>query len=114
MSSLVVEVAVVALFALACGGLVVAWMRGRLGVAAVSLLVVAVALWVVSFAAITAGSRDGGSLVTCATDCGVVNYTAAVALLAPPLLVSLAAVAMLVSRGSRWRNRRAPAHENQA
>jgi hypothetical protein len=38
-----------------------------------------------------------------------VHYVAAIAFLAPPLLLALAGLAMLVSRGSRWRSRRSSA-----
>ena len=41
MSTWVVQVVVVALFALTCGVLALAWMRGRLGIAAIALFVVA-------------------------------------------------------------------------
>ncbi len=50
MSTWVVQVVVVALFALTCGALAAAWMRGRLGVAAIALFVVALVVWVVAFA----------------------------------------------------------------
>ena len=113
MSTWVVQVVVVALFALTCGALAAAWMRGRLGVAAIALFVIALVVWVVAFAAIAAELGDANGFATCDEDCSAVHYVAAVAFLAPPLLIALSALAMLVSRGTRWRLRRSPAHENQ-
>jgi hypothetical protein len=111
MSTWVVQVVVVALFALTCGALAAAWIRGRLGVAAVVLLCVAVVAWAGAFAAIGTGFHDADSFATCEDACTTVHYVSSVAFIAPPLLIALAALAMLVSRGSRWRERRA-AHEN--
>ncbi len=110
MSTWVVQVVVVALFALTCGALAAAWMRGRLGVAAIALFVVALAVWIVAFAAIAAELGDANGFATCDADCSTVHYVSAVAFLAPPLLIALAALAMLVARGDRWRLRRASGH----
>ncbi len=107
MSTWVVQFAVVALFALTCGALAVAWMRGRLGLAALVLLAAAVAGWIVAFAGIATEYRDANEFASCGDDCGVVQYGFAVVFLAPPLLIALAALAMIVDRGSRWRGRRA-------
>ncbi len=107
MSTWVVQAVVVGLFALTCGALAAAWMRGRLGIAAIVLFVVAFAVWIVAFAAIAAGLGDANGFATCDADCSTVHYVSAVAFLAPPLLIALSAVAMLVSRGDRWRLRRA-------
>ena len=112
MSTWVVQVVVVALFALTCGALAAAWMRGRLGVAAIALFVIALVVWVVAFVAITSEFRGANDFATCDADCTAVHYVSAVAFLAPPLLIALAALAMLVSRGSRWRLRRSPARES--
>ena len=112
MSTWAVQVAVVALFALMCGALTFAWMRGRLGTAAIALLLVALVAWAAAFAAILTEYRDANDFATCESDCGAVHYATAVAFLAPPLLIALAALAMLVTRGSRWRARRA-ANENR-
>jgi uncharacterized membrane protein len=109
----VVEVVVVAIFALACGALVVARRRGRLGAAAVGLFVVALAAWVAAFVAIATEFHGANDFATC-TECGAVHYAASVAFILPPLLISLAALAMLVVRGGRWRTRRATARENHA
>ena len=111
MSTSVVQVVVVGLFALTCGALTVAWLRGRLGAAAIALLVVAIAAWVVVFAAIVTEYRDANNFATCDADCTAVHYASAIAFLAPPLLIALAGLAMLVSRGNRWRERRARADE---
>ena len=113
MSTWVVQVVVVALFALTCGALAAAWMRGRLGVAAIALFVVALVVWVIAFTAIAAELGDANGFATCDADCSTVHYVSAVAFLLPPLLIALSAVAMLVSRGSRWRLKRARAHESQ-
>jgi hypothetical protein len=107
MSQWVVQVAVVALFALTCGALTAAWMRGRLGAAAVVVCLVAAATWALTFAAIAAEFRDANSFATCTASCTTVHYVAAVAFVASPLLIALAALAMIVARGSRWRLRRA-------
>jgi hypothetical protein len=107
MSEWVVQVAVVALFALACGALAVAWLRGRLGTAAIVLFSLALASWVLAFAAITTEVGDANDFATCTTSCTSVHYLAAIAFIAPPLLIALAALAMIVARGSRWRLGRA-------
>lgn len=107
MSTWVVQVVVVALFALTCGALAAAWMRGRLGVAAIALFVVALAVWIGAFAAIAAEVGDANGFATCDADCSTVHYVSAIAFLAPPLLIALSAVAMLISRGDRWRLRHA-------
>jgi hypothetical protein len=112
MSTWIVQVVIVALFALTCGLLAVAWMRGRLGTAALLLFAVAVAVWIAAFVAIASEFRDANNFATCGDDCRAVHYVSAVAFVAPPLFISLAALAMLVSRGLRWRARRSLAHEN--
>jgi hypothetical protein len=112
MSTWVVQVVVVALFALTCGVLAAAWMRGRLGTAAIALFVSALVVWVIAFAAIASEFRDANGFATCVADCSTVHYVSAVAFLAPPLLIALSAFAMLVARGSRWRLRRSPTQEH--
>lgn len=112
MSTLHVQITVVALFVLASGLLALAWSRGRLGLAAVGVLVVAAAGWILALAAITTEYRGASEFATCGDDCGAVQYAAAVAFLAPPLLIALAALAMLIARGSRWRARRAAGGEH--
>jgi hypothetical protein len=112
MSTWVVQVTIVTLFALACGALATAWTRGRLGVAAVVLFAVSLVVWAAAFTAIATESRGANDFATCDNDCSSIHYVSAVAFIAPPLFIALAALAMLVSRGIRWRARRAPAHEN--
>lgn len=112
MSTWIVQVAVVALFALACGALALAWMRGRLGLAAIALFVIAGVTWIAVLAAITTELGDANSFATCDESCSAVHYVSAVAFVAPPLFIALAALAMLVARGSRWRLRRTAAREN--
>jgi hypothetical protein len=114
MSTWIVQVVIVAVFALTCGLLAVAWMRGRLGAAALVLFGVAVVVWIGAFVAITSEFRGANNFATCGDDCGAIHYLSAVAFIAPPLLISLAALAMLISRGLRWRARRALAHQNHA
>ena len=114
MSTAVVQIVVIALFALTCGALAAAWMRGRLGTAAIALFVVALVAWIAAFAAIVTEFHDANNFATCQSDCSAIHYASAIAFLAPPLLIALAALAMLVSRGSRWRARRAAAHDNRA
>jgi hypothetical protein len=106
-STWIVQVVVVALFALTCGALALAWMRGRLGTAAIVLLLLAVAAWAVLFAALSTEFRGSNDFATCGESCTTVHYVAAVAFIAPPLLIALSAFGMLVARGSRWRLRRA-------
>jgi len=112
MSTWIVQVAVVALFALACGALTLAWMRGRLGLAAIALFVIAAVTWIAVLAAINTELGDANSFATCGESCTAVHYVSAVAFVAPPLFIALAALAMLVARGSRWRLRRTAAREN--
>jgi hypothetical protein len=113
MSTWFVQVVIVALFAVTCGALAAAWMRGRLGMAAVILFGAAAVAWVAAFAAIATEFHGANDFATCGEDCTAIHYLSAVAFIASPLLISLAALAMLVTRGSRWRARRA-AHQNQA
>jgi hypothetical protein len=114
MSTAGVQIGVVALFALACGALAAAWTRGRLGAAAVALFVVASLVWVASFAAIASGYQDADGFTSCGEDCSTVHHVSAVGFLAPPLLISLSALGMIVALGRRWRLRRRPIDENHA
>jgi hypothetical protein len=106
MSTWVVQVVVVALFALTCGALAGAWMHGRLGTAAIALFSVALVAWVTAVVAIASEFRNANDFATCVESCTTVHYVAAVAFIAPPLLIALAGLAMLVARGSRWRLKR--------
>jgi hypothetical protein len=112
MSTWVVQVVVVGVFALTCGALTLAWMRGRLGAAAIALFLVALAVWVVAFAVIVTEYREANNFATCDPDCSAIHFATAIAFLTPPLLIALAGLAMLVARGNRWRARRA-ASENR-
>jgi hypothetical protein len=109
MSALAVQVALVALFALTCGALTVAWMRGRLGRAAIALFLVSCVVWAFSFVLVVSGARDADSFATCDTDCSAIHYATSLAFLAPPLLIALSGFAMIVARGARWRARRGAA-----
>ena len=82
-------------------------MRGRLGAAAIALFLVAFVVWIAAFAAIVSEYREANNFATCDSNCGTVQYATAIAFLAPPLLIALAALAMLITRGTRWRARRA-------
>jgi hypothetical protein len=106
-----VQLAVVALFAVVSGLLVLAWQRGRLGVASIALFVAAIVVWALEIAALATGSGGADGFATCTEDCTPVHYVSAVAFLAPPLLMALSAVGMLVSIGRRILLRRAQAHE---
>ncbi len=112
MSTWVVQVVVVVLFALTCGALALAWIRGRLGVAAIALFAISLVVWVVAFVAITSEFRNANDFASCSVNCSAVHYVSAVAFIAPPLLIALSALAMLASRGSRWRLRRSQAQES--
>jgi hypothetical protein len=101
-----VQIGLVALFALTCGALAVAWQRGRLGAAAIALFVVACAIWVADFAAIVSGYRDADGFLDCNESCSSVHYLSAIGFLAPPLLIALSALAMIVALGRRWKLRR--------
>jgi hypothetical protein len=106
MSTWIVQVAVVALFALACGGLTWAWLRGRLGRAGIGLLGVALVVWIATFLAIAAELRGANDFATCDANCAPIHYLTAVAFIGAPLLIALAGLAMVVARGSRWRLRK--------
>jgi hypothetical protein len=100
-----VYLALGAMFVLAGGLLVGAWTRGRLGAAAVAVFVLAVALWVADFAAISSGYRDADGFFDCAEACTGVHFSTAVGFLAPPLLISIAALGALVALRQRRRTR---------
>jgi len=101
-----VLVAVVAVFALTCGVLAAAWTRGRLGVVSISLFVASVVVWALDFAAVSSGYRDADGLFDCGDSCTGVHYASAIGFLAPPLLISLSALAMLILLVRRRRARR--------
>ena len=107
MSAAGIAIAIVALFSLSCGFLALASVRGRLGVAAVALFALACVVWAFAFAAIGSGYQDADGFATCGEDCSAVQYLSALGFLAPPLLISLAGLAMLVALARRWRGRRA-------
>jgi hypothetical protein len=112
MSTWIVQLAIVALFALTCGALALAWMRGRLGVAALVLFAVSLVVWIAAFVAITNDFQGANDFTSCLDDCRPIHYVSTVAFIASPLMISLAALAMLVSRGQQWRARRGLAHDN--
>jgi hypothetical protein len=106
MSTWVVQVAVVTVFALTCGALAAAWLRGRLGRAGVVLFVIALLAWIAVFLAIATEFRGANDFATCDANCSSIHYLTAVAFIASPLLIALAGLAMVVARGSRWRLRK--------
>jgi cytochrome bd-type quinol oxidase subunit 2 len=114
MSASIVQVVIVAVFALTCGALAAAWRRGRLGAVAIGVLLAAVVVWASVFIAIATEFGDANSFATCDSECSAIQYGWAVAFIAPPLLMALAALAMLVVRGTKWRSRRTSARENHA
>ena len=106
MNDTVVQVLLVGLFALACGLLALAWMRRRLVVAAAALFGVAVAVWVLAVVAIASGFRGADDFAACGDDCNGFHYSVVIGVLAPPLLIALAAFAGLVVLEQRRRARR--------
>ena len=112
MSALAVVVGVGALFFLMFGLLTAATMRGRLGAASIALFVGACVMWMAALAAIVTGYRDADGFVDCRDECSSVQFFSALGFLAPPLLIALSALGMLVARGRRWRLRRRPIDEN--
>jgi hypothetical protein len=102
-----VQLLLVGLFALSCGALSLAWMQRRLGLGAAILFAVALVVWVVDFVAIVSGFADADSFVVCTEECTSVHYSVVVGFLAPPLLISLAALAGIVALEQRRRARRA-------
>ncbi len=100
-----VYLALGALLLVAGGVLVGGWARGRLGTAAVVVLIVAVAVWVADFAAISSGYRDADGFFDCGDACTGVHFSTAVGFLAPPLLISAAALGALVALRQRRRGR---------
>ena len=63
---------------MAGGVLVGGWARGRLATAAVVVLIVAVAVWVADFAAISSGYRDADGFFACGDACTGVHFSTAV------------------------------------
>jgi hypothetical protein len=102
----VIQVLLVALFALSCGLLTLAWMRQRLVLAATVLFAVALAVWVLDFLVIVSGFRGADDFVECAGECTSFHYSVVVGFLAPPLLIALAALAGIVVLEQRRRARR--------
>jgi hypothetical protein len=102
----VVQVVLVGLFGLVCGALALAWMLRRLALASAILFAVALAVWVLDFAAIAAGVGGADGFVACGDDCTSWHYSVVVGFLAPPLLIALAAAAGIVVLEQRRRARR--------
>jgi hypothetical protein len=102
-----VQVLLVGLFALSCGALALAWMQRRLGLGAAILFGLALAVWVIDFAAIATGAGDADSFAVCTEECSGVHYSVVVGFLAPPLLIALASFAGIVALEQRRRARRA-------
>ncbi len=100
-----VYLALGALLLVAGGALVGGWARGRLGTAAVIVFVAAVALWVADFAAISSGYRGADGVFACGEACTGVHFSTAVGFLAPPLLISAAALGALIALRQRQRGR---------
>ena len=106
MNDAVIQVLLVALFALSCGLLTLAWMRRRLVLAATVLFAVALAVWVLDFLVIVSGFGGADGFVECAGECTSFHYSVVVGFLAPPLLIALAAFAGIVVLEQRRRARR--------
>jgi hypothetical protein len=103
----VVQVLLVALFALSCGLLTLAWMRKRLALAAAALLAIALGIWVIDFFVIVSGYRGADDFIECGDDCTGFHYSVVVGFLVPPLLIALAALGGIVALEQRRRARRA-------
>jgi hypothetical protein len=99
--------AVVSLVALMAGLLALAWSRQRLGVASAVAFVVALAVWVADFAAVSSGFADADGFVDCGDACTATHRVAELGFLVPPLLISISAAGMLVALVTRVRRRRA-------
>ena len=107
MNDALVQVLLVALFALSCGALSLAWMQRRLGLAAAILFGVALAVWVRRLRRDRRGRRRRGRLRRLTEECSGVHYSVVVGFLAPPLLIALASFAGIVALEQRRRARRA-------
>ncbi len=93
------------LLLVACGVLVGGSARGRLGTAAVVVFIVAVVLWVADFAAISSGYRDADGFFACGEACTGMHFSTTIGFLAPPLLISTAALGALIALHQRRRGR---------
>jgi hypothetical protein len=98
--------ALVSLVALTGGLLVLAWRRGRLGIASSVVLGLAVVAWTAVFAAVTSGYHDADGFADCGGDCTPAHRFAALGFIGAPLLISLSAAGMLVALVARGRRRR--------
>ncbi|MGH3132393.1 MAG: hypothetical protein ACRDNY_01375 [Gaiellaceae bacterium] len=97
--------AVASLLAIAGGALVLAWTRGRLGIASAVVFVLSLAVWVADFAAVTSGYRDADGFVDCLDACTGVHLAAGLGFIVPPLLISVSAAGMIVALVARRRRR---------
>lgn len=104
--SWVVLLALVSLVAVACGLLLAAWTRGRLGLASGALFALAVAAWIADVVAVTTGMDDADGFVDCGSDCTPTHRLAALGFIAPPLLVAFSAAGMAIALFARARDRR--------
>jgi hypothetical protein len=100
-----VYVASASLFLLVCGALAAAWTRGRLAVAAGALFLLALVVWFLDFAAISADYRDADEFADCLDACTGVHFGTAVGFLLPPLLLAVSAFAGLIALVERRRAR---------
>ena len=108
MNDALVQVLLVGLFALACGGLALAWFaapawsrrqRSCSG-----------SRWSSGSStslAIVSGVGDADNFAVCTEDCAGMHYSVVVGFLAPPLLIALASFAGIVALEQRRRARRA-------
>ena len=106
MNDAIVQVLVVVMFALACGALTLAWVQRRLALGAAVLFTAAAVVWGVDVLLITSGFAGADEFAVCMEDCNGVHYSVVVGVLAPPLLISLAALAGIVVLEQRRRERR--------
>jgi hypothetical protein len=102
----VVLLALASIVAIACGLMLAAWLRGRLGLASIGLFVLAVVAWVADAAAVTSGVGDADGFTDCRDSCTIAHRLGALGFIGPPLLISIAAAGMAIALIARARDRR--------
>jgi hypothetical protein len=102
----VVLLALVSLVAVTGGLLLVAWTRGRLGLASGALFALAAAAWIADVVAVANGLNDADGFVDCGSSCTPTHRLAALGFIAPPLLIALSAAGMVLALLVRARDRR--------
>jgi hypothetical protein len=109
----IVWLALASLVAIVGGTLAYAWTRGRLGAVSAVVFVLAVAVWVLDFAAVSSGFADADGFVDCNRACTATHRVAALGFVAPPLLIAMSAAGMAIALLARGRRRRLAVSENR-